>query len=162
MSKQRDDGAYVRLAHTSELSQLSLTLTRAFARDPAMNWYGGVKEHVPSPDSTLPSAVDTMRRLRYFQEFLVKGMMLVGGIITVVVRPIVTSTENGTATETRQEKIVAVALWYRAGQDWKMSPLQLVRAGIVKNLLFGWGLRGYHVCLSLDVIIESLTGLCSE
>ncbi|KAF8508225.1 hypothetical protein JB92DRAFT_2954157 [Gautieria morchelliformis] len=142
MSKQRADGAYVRLARNSEIPHLALTLTRAFARDPAMNWYGGVKKLVPSHNSTTRSAIDTMRRLSYFQEFLVRATLLIGGIISVVVRPTVTCTECNEGSQPPEEQIIALAMWLKPGQSWNLGVC--VKAGVLKALLFGWGISGFN------------------
>ena len=40
--------AYVRQARSSEISAIVAVLTRAFARDPMMNWLGGVRALVPA------------------------------------------------------------------------------------------------------------------
>ena len=50
---------YVRVAKLSEYAEATRVLTRAFAKDPAMNWYGNVREMVDDIDNPGPTAKRT-------------------------------------------------------------------------------------------------------
>ncbi|KAL5536456.1 hypothetical protein ACEPAF_278 [Sanghuangporus sanghuang] len=143
MASERLPGAYVRLAHPSELGEVVRVLTRAFSRDPALNWYGCVKKMVPDCDSQEPHAVRTMKRLHNFQTATVKLTHLLGGVITVAVIP-QNDSSGGDQTKGNlggQEKIVGVALWLKPGQTLDFGLSILIRSGMYK-ILYGWGVEG--------------------
>ena len=73
--------AYVRLAKPSELPAVARVLTRAFAKDPAMNWYGCLPKMVDDIDSPSPVNKRSMRNLTWFQAALVKATVLVDGAL---------------------------------------------------------------------------------
>ena len=147
---------FVRLASASELPAITHVLTRAFARDPAMNWYGSVKNIVPDHKCTLPSAIKTMQRLSYFMLCLCKATLMAGGIITVVVVP-----EDGHATGSRIETIVAVVLWLPPGRELN-NPVQIVVRTRPFKLLLAWGLQGLKVGLILcSDMLHLLTQNCA-
>jgi hypothetical protein len=137
---------FVRLALASELPAITHVLTRAFARDPAMNWYGSVKDLVPDHKSTLPSAAKTMKRLSYFMFCLCKATLTAGGIITVVVVP--GEGKGSHATGSRIENIVAVVLWLPPGRELN-DPVQIIVRTRPFKLFLGWGLQGLKVGLIL-------------
>ena len=143
MAVERLPGAYVRLADPSEHAAAARVLTRAFARDPAMNWYGCVKYMVPDCNSHEPDAVQTMKRLHYFQTAILKLTHLLEGLITVAVIPRKDDSEhkriNGDSRG--QETIVGVTLWLKPGQTLDFGLGILVRSGIYK-VLYGWGIEG--------------------
>ncbi|KAL5513581.1 hypothetical protein ACEPAH_3980 [Sanghuangporus vaninii] len=143
MASERLPGVYVRLANPSEHKAAARVLTRAFARDPAMNWYGCVKEMVPDCNSSEPHAVQTIERLHCFQTAILKLTHLLGGVITVAVIP-----QNGNSEDDQtkdnsggQEKIVGVTLWLKPGQSLDFGLGILIRSGIYK-VLYGWGIEG--------------------
>jgi len=133
--------ASVRLALPSELPLVSHVLTRAFACDPAMNWFGSVKDMIPDHNSTSRSAVKTMERLNHFMTYLCKMTLMIGGIITIVV---VHGEDKGTGTEddpSTNEIIVAATLWLKPGQKVDSSVWNIVRSHPWK-LLLGWRWNG--------------------
>uniref|UniRef100_A0A0W0GDI3 N-acetyltransferase domain-containing protein n=1 Tax=Moniliophthora roreri TaxID=221103 RepID=A0A0W0GDI3_MONRR len=132
MSSAQPEGAYVRVVEPHEYPVAIRILTHAFAHDPAMNWYGSVKELVPAPDEQDYSKTvkRTLKRLYTFQNMLLRGTVLQGGIVTVAVIP------NGP-----NEIIIGVALWLKPGQSWDFPLLVTLRSGILK-VLRGWGLNG--------------------
>ena len=146
MASERLPGAYVRLASPSEYKAAARVLTRAFARDPAMNWYGCVKEMVPSCDSTEPHAVRTMKRLRYFQTATVKLTHLLGGLVTVAVIPPNrdSKSDHKDGDSGGEETIIGVSLWIRPGQTMDIGPWTILRSGMYK-VLWGWGIEGVKV-----------------
>ena len=60
-------------------------LTRAFATDPLMNWFGGVTEQVTNIDTPTPAAERSMRNLARLQDALVRAVWLVNGVVAVAV-----------------------------------------------------------------------------
>ena len=50
MASSETPQPYVRVAKPSEYAEATRVLTRAFAKDPAMNWYGNVREMVDDID----------------------------------------------------------------------------------------------------------------
>jgi len=132
--------ASVRLALPSELPVISHVLTLAFARDPALNWFGCVKDMIPDHNSTSSSAVKTMEHLNKFMFCLCKLTLVVGGVITVVVIP-GEDKESGAEKGSRKETIVATALWLKPGQKLDSSVWNFVRINPWK-LLLGWGWQG--------------------
>ncbi|RDX42777.1 hypothetical protein OH76DRAFT_1410855 [Lentinus brumalis] len=141
--------AYVRAAHRSERKDIARVLTRAFAKDPAMNWFGCVPELVDDIVNPSPRAKRSMRNLSQFQDSLVRAIMLVKGVVEVVVVPRVDEARANTEGKEKRkskeapqkEEVVGVALWLPPGQTLDMNSLTLLRAGILK-VLFGWGPRG--------------------
>jgi hypothetical protein len=144
----------VRLALPSELPVISYILTRGFARDPAMNWYGSVKDMVPDHNSTSPSAMKTMERLRQFLLCLCKITLFVGGIITVVVVP-EGRKHAGAETESRHEKILAACLWLKPGQKLDGPVWSIVRIRPWKVLL-GWKWQGIKVSALSGCVSSSI------
>ncbi len=159
--------AYVRAAHRSERKDIARVLTRAFAKDPAMNWFGCVPQLVDDIVNPSPRAKRSMRNLSQFQDSLVRAIMLVKGVVEVVVvprvdeaganTPLAEGKEKGKSEEAPQkEEVVGVALWLPPGQTLDMNPLTLLRAGILK-VLFGWGPRGVKVRCPLWLLCNLLT-----
>ena len=155
MPSSKLPGAYVRLARSSEYADVARVLTRAFAKDPAMNWYGCVTELVDDVNSPSPKAKRTMRNLNWFQEAMVKATVLVGGIVTVVAIPRSDSEDDSgkndpkqesqsKSAETAKEEIVATSLWLPPGKTLDMGPMTVIRSGIMK-VLMGWGIEGVKV-----------------
>ncbi|RPD54351.1 hypothetical protein L226DRAFT_494445 [Lentinus tigrinus ALCF2SS1-7] len=160
MSSSKHPGAYVRLARPNEYAAVTRVLTRAFAKDPAMNWYGCVTALVDDIDSPTPKAERTMQNLSWFQEALVRATILVGGVVTVVAIPqsggqVETLNGHGSkGTETSNEEIVAVSLWLPPGKTLDMGPITVFRSGILK-VLRGWGLKGVkRVLLEFSPAVE--------
>lgn len=151
MASAKHPDAYVRLARPSEFPAITRVLTRAFAKDPAMNWYGCVPELVPDCESQTPSAQRSMRNLSWFQSAILKSTVLVKGLVTIVVVPSVEDGEdaeqelNRDTVEAREE-VVAVALWLPPGKTLDMGPVTFLRSGIMK-VIQGWGLTGAKVVL---------------
>ncbi|KAI0706767.1 hypothetical protein C8T65DRAFT_727857 [Cerioporus squamosus] len=130
----------------SEYPAVTRVLTRAFAKDPAMNWYGGVTELVEDIDSPTPKARRSMRNLSLFQEALVRATVLVNGVVTVVVIPRTDDKDEARAStrkrkDSSKEEIVAVCLWLPPGKTLDMGPITVLRSGVL-NVLRGWGFRG--------------------
>lgn len=143
--------AYVRIAQPSERSDATRVLTRAFAKDPAMNWYGCVPEVVNDLDNPTRTAKRTMRNLQWFQEALVKATILVDGYVTVAVIPCSEGAGVGQKEgkergreEDKKEEIVGVALWLPPGKTLDMGPITILRSGLLK-VLVGWGFTGVKV-----------------
>ncbi|TFK84791.1 hypothetical protein K466DRAFT_588626 [Polyporus arcularius HHB13444] len=140
MSPNGHPKAYVRPVHPSEHEAVVRVLTRAFARDPALNWFGCVPELVTDIDSPTPQDKRSMRNLSWFQSALVRMILIVKGVVAVVVVP----GADGAASSTKRnakEEVVGVALWLPPGQTLDLGPVTMLRAGILK-VLFGFGLRG--------------------
>ncbi|KAI0788120.1 hypothetical protein C8Q74DRAFT_1411002 [Fomes fomentarius] len=134
--------AYVRIAQPSEHSDVTRVLTRAFAKDPAMNWYGCVPEAVNDLDNPTRTAKRTMRNLQWFQEALVKATNLVDGYVTVAIIP--RSEEAGDGQKEgkerspesyKKEEIVGVAMWLPPGKTLDMGPITIIRSGLLKRVL---------------------------
>ena len=147
--------AYVRMAQPSELPTLTNVLTRAFAKDPAMNWYGCVTILVKDIDHPTPAEAKSMRNLGWFQAAICKATLLEGGTITVVAIPDEdknvsskpsrsTHTHLNAADNASGEEIIAVSLWLPPGKTLDMGPLTLLRCGIL-NVIRGWGFTGVKV-----------------
>ncbi|KAK7033657.1 hypothetical protein VNI00_012657 [Paramarasmius palmivorus] len=137
MSSSSLHGAYVRVAEPHEYPEVIDMLTRAFARDPSMNWFGGVKELVPTyndqpdQDKYSPATKQTLKNLRAFQNTLVRGSTLQGGFVTVVVIP----------TDSGGETIAAATVWLKPGQAMDFPISTVLRSGVLK-VLFRWGVSG--------------------
>nr|VWP02580.1 Trihydroxynaphthalene reductase (EC (T3HN reductase) [Ganoderma boninense] len=133
----RHPKARVRAAVPTELEDVACVLTRAFVNDPAMNWFGGVKEPVRDLDNPgTRSEQKTVRNQNWFQRAAVKATFLINGFIDVVVIP-------GSSSESKGEKeeIVAVAIWFPPGESLDLSPVTFVRAGLLR-VIWGWGFSG--------------------
>ncbi|RDX42374.1 hypothetical protein OH76DRAFT_1362923 [Lentinus brumalis] len=146
MASSRHPEAYVRVAKPSDNAAVTRVLTRAFAKDPAMNWYGGVTKLVEDINSPSPTDARSMRNLSWFQEALVRLTVLVDGVVTVVAIPRTDTKANppaGTTTgeDTPDEEIVAVSLWLPPGKTLDVGPVTVFRSGLLK-VLTGWGYGG--------------------
>ena len=144
---------YVRVAKPSEYAEATRVLTRAFAKDPAMNWYGNVREMVDDIDNPGPTAKRTMRNLQWFQAAILRATVLVQGVVTVAVIPRAEQQDGqeqgqGAGQEGEktvgEEEIVGVALWLPPGKTMDMGPITTVRSGLPK-VMVGWGLVGVKV-----------------
>ncbi|KAJ3901399.1 hypothetical protein F5879DRAFT_992002 [Lentinula edodes] len=132
----------IRLARPNEYDAAARVLTRAFAQDPAFNWYGGVKQAVPHYESNSADAVKTMRNLRYFQEAVLKMTVISGGYVVVVVVP--NGTKGIQQPGEEKEMIIGVTLWLKPGQSLDLGILDIIRSGGLKAL-WGWGFMGLKV-----------------
>lgn len=144
-------GAYVRIAEPHEYSEAAWIFTRGFARDPCMNWFGGVKEMVPAykdepthgAHPATAAANRTLKNLHAFQSAIIKSTILCGGYMTVAVIPKQrTSVETG--KESSGELIVGATLWLKPGQTLDLPLSTVIRSGLCK-VLRGWGLGGVKV-----------------
>ena len=164
----RHPKAYVREAHPHEMPDVIACLTRAFASNPAMNWYGSVAKLVTDVDSDDAETKRTLRNLSYFQSATAQATAVSKGIITVVVVPAEEGREQAAAASAKgaakgaakskgktaaseggkKEHVIATALWLPPGQTLEMGPIFLVRAGVHK-LVMGWGITGLKVCVLL-------------
>lgn len=131
-SPTQDKGkAYVRVAHPSELKEISLLHERAFAKDAILAWIGSY----PAPLAEQPPQIRKRkaRGLRLFYYSSAKSIALVKGRIVVVVEPTLAS--DGA---TKTERIVAAALW-RTGRQPIGGLWTTLRAGGHKCMLaWGW------------------------
>jgi len=142
--------AYVRLAKPSEIPALVDVYARAFARDPSMNWFGGVRELVSvdyqkgngdsegEDDKETSAARRTVEALRDFQLVVVKMAKILGLIVVVVEK---TEGGGGENTGEAEERIVGGALWLPPGTSMDPSPLTLVRISPWRTI-WSWGLGG--------------------
>jgi hypothetical protein len=142
--------AYVRQAKPSEIPALADVYARAFARDPQMNWFGGVRKLVPADydyqksngegkdDKETHAARRTVESLRCFQLVLVKMAKILGLIVVVVEK------EEGGEGKSAEERIVGGALWLPPGTSMDPSPLTFVRISPWRTI-WGWGLGGLKV-----------------
>ena len=155
----RHPKAYVREAYPHEMPDVIACLTRAFAKNPAMNWYGSVARLVTDVDADDAQTKRTLRNLSYFQNTTAQATAVSKGVITVVVVPaediqggekgITGMGKSGGKTKTKadgkkKEHVIATALWLPPGRTLAMGPIFLIRAG-VHNLIRGWGLTGLKV-----------------
>ena len=137
----RHPDARVRAALPTELEDVARVLTRAFVNDPAMNWFGGVKEPVRDLDNpATTSEQKTVRNQNWFQRAAVKATFLINGFVDVVVIPSSSEGEGGSG----KEEIVAVAIWFPPGESLDLPPATFVRAGMLK-VIWGWGLSSTKV-----------------
>ncbi|KAM5544640.1 hypothetical protein V8D89_001538 [Ganoderma adspersum] len=126
----RHPEARVRAALPTELEDVARVLTRAFVNDPAMNWFGGVKELVKDLDNPgTASEQKTVRNQNWFQRAAVKATFLINGFVDVVVIP----------GSSGKEEIVAAAIWFPPGESLDLPPATFVRTGMLK-VIWGWGL----------------------
>lgn len=145
-------GAYVRIAEPHEYSEAAWIFTRGFARDPCMNWFGGVKEMVPAykdePDyeahPAAAAANRTLKNLHAFQCATIKITIRCGGYMTVAVIPKEERTGLETGKESSGELIVGATLWLKPGQTLDLPLSAVIRSGLWK-VLRGWGLGGVKV-----------------
>lgn len=139
-------GAYVRPAEPKDYDEAAWAMTRPFVRDPAVNWYGCVKEMFdedvdartisPHTLNTLPKeAKHVVQKLYTFQRALLEATVLAGGLVTVAVIP----EPAGDGEQTPREVIAAVTLWLKPGQSMDFSVMTTIRSGLWK-LFFTWGL----------------------
>lgn len=152
MSSNKHPGAYVRLAKPSEYAEATRVLTRAFAKDPAMNWYGCATEIVDDVNNPSPTAKRHLQHLSWFQGALVKMTVLIKGVVTVVVIPRPDGKQEGQPRNTEdkensesKEEIVAVCMWLPPGKTLDVGPVTVFRSGVLK-VLRGWGAKGVKVC----------------
>ncbi|KDR82723.1 hypothetical protein GALMADRAFT_238226 [Galerina marginata CBS 339.88] len=144
-------GAYVRIAEPHEYSEAAWILTRGFAQDPCMNWFGSVKtmipayRDIPDYDAHPAAAKRALKNLHIFQTALTQATILSGGFITVAVIPNSNedaTQEAGTASGAAPGEIIAGAtLWLRPGQPLDFPLSTIIRSGIWR-VLRGWGLTG--------------------
>lgn len=166
-------GAYVRITQPSELPALARVLTRALAKDPAMNWYGCVTSLVKDIENPTPPEAKILRNLRRFQASICKATLLEGGIITVVAIPW-EDKDNGAdqptyfpntllnaGDDSGTEEIIAVSLWFPPGKNLRMGPLTLLRCGIL-DVIRGWGITGVKVGTNAPSRFESHISLLLE
>ena len=147
--------AYVRQAKPSETSAIAAILVRAFARDPMMNWLGGVRALVPvdhkGDDDDDASVRHTLAGLHHFNLGLVKMVEASGHIVVAVEkegkararRPEGEGTEGEGEGEGEKERIVGCALWLKPATKKESFPATFLRIG---RLVWCWGLRGIKVC----------------
>ncbi|KAH9993721.1 hypothetical protein BJV74DRAFT_884321 [Russula compacta] len=149
--------AYLRQAKPSDIPALASVYARAFARDPLMNWFGGVHALVPTDydhdqynrndgnsndkdNAPAAAARRTLTALRHFQLMLVR-MALILGLVVVVVEGCGDEGERG-GKEKEKERIVGGAMWLRPGTSMDLSPLTLVRISPWRSL-WSWGIGGF-------------------
>lgn len=161
MSSTEQPGAYVRLAKPSEYAEVTRVLTRAFAKDPAMNWYGGATKVVDDVDNPTPEDKRHMRHLSWFQEALVRATVLVNGVVTVVVVPRPDGVEiggknAGKSKETSNEEIVAVCMWLPPGKTLDLGLITVFRSGVLK-VLKGWGMGGVKVSPMVVIFVRLMS-----
>ena len=141
--------AYVREARPSEFPALAAVYARAFARDPMMNWLGGVRALVPADhkgeDDDDARVRRTLTGLQHFQFVLVKLAKSLGPIVVVVEKG-----GKGVDEGEEQERIVGGALWLKPGANMDPSPLTLIRVSPWKSIR-SWGLGVLKVCAYLCV-----------
>lgn len=145
---QATPSAAVRVATREDVEAATTVLTRAYLNDPALNWFGCVKNQDAANDidSPVPGVQQTIKNLRNFQRCLVTVAMLVGGVVTLAVVP---SQGDG-----KGEKIVGVSVWLQPGQTFDVPLGKLLKAG-AWSVLKGWGVRGLkHIFLDFTPSVE--------
>lgn len=152
----QETSAYVRVAKPSETSAIAAVLTRAFARDPVMNWLGGVRALVPADhkgdadDGDDGNARHTLARLQRFLLGSVKRVETTGLIVVVVEKEGKARAEGDAEGEGEgegegeKERIVGCALWVKPAVTKDSFPRMFLR---VAKLVWGWGLGGIKVRL---------------
>lgn len=156
-------GAYVRFAEPHEYSEVASVLAHGFARDPCMNWFGGVKnlglvpafEDEPDYEAHTAAAKRTLDNLLVFQRAVSKATVLSGGFILVAVIPKEQRIGKASTEESSGETIAGVSLWLRPGQPMKLPLTTIVRSGVWK-VLHRWGLVGVKVPAFLILVCLSL------
>jgi hypothetical protein len=151
---------YLREAKPSEFPALASVYARALARDPMMNWLGGVRALVPADhkgedDDDDAGVRRTLAGLRHFMLVLVKLAKSLGPVVVVV--------EKGGEGEDggeEQERIVGGALWAKPGASMDPSPLTLIRVSPWKSIR-SWGLGVMKVCVYMQGAVQLRQGLPS-
>lgn len=170
-------GAYVRVAEPHEHDEVARVLARAFARDPGMNWWGGVRELVPAvPEASgegqgkLPgSARRTLWKLKVYQRALLQALLLSGGFATVAVLPAGRSASTDSARTSEEpsdeakgaETIVGAALWLQPGRTLDFPVITLLRSGLCK-VVFTWGFKGVKVRTGILLHERCIMTYCAE
>ncbi|KAH9993719.1 hypothetical protein BJV74DRAFT_884319 [Russula compacta] len=150
--------AYLRQAKPSDIPALAAVYARAFARDPQMNWFGGVRALVPmdydhdhdhndgndkGTDNARATARRTLKALRHFQLVLVRMALILGLVVVVVERcEDETKPDGKEGEEKEKERIVGGAMWLRPGTSMDPSPLTFVRISPWRSL-WNWGIGGF-------------------
>ncbi|KAI9511572.1 hypothetical protein F5148DRAFT_975010 [Russula earlei] len=119
---------YVREAKPSDIPALADVYTRAFARDPMMNWFGNVGElvradHLKGGEKVPSTARRTLESLHHFQLVLMKMTQISGLIVVVVERE--DGGQGGQKEATATERVVGGVLWLKPGTSMNPSPLTL-------------------------------------
>ncbi|KAF7349233.1 hypothetical protein MSAN_01712700 [Mycena sanguinolenta] len=118
-------GPYVREARPSDFDEISAFDARAFADDPEMNWFGGLKTAIA--DEAPTQKAGSLENLRLFLDTINRSVALVGGRVTVVAIP----------QESGPEKLVAFAAWVPPHKVIE-GTLTSLRAKAHRSL-FAWG-----------------------
>ena len=149
----QETSAYVRPAKPSESSAIAAVITRAFARDPVMNWLGGVRTLVPADhkgdaDDDDGNARHTLASLQRFEVGVVKSVET-SGLIVVVVEKEGKARAEGDGEgegegEGEKERILGCALWLKPTAKKDPFLRTVLRVG---RLVWCWGLRGIKVRL---------------
>jgi len=151
-----ETSAYVRQAKPSEISTIADVLTRAFARDPMMNWLGDVRALVPADhkgdEDDDANVRRTLANLRDFELGVLKTETSDDGLLRVVVEKeghgsIKARAEGegeGEDPEGETERIVGCALWARPVAREDPYLLSLFHLG---RLVWSWGFLGIKVRL---------------
>ena len=149
--------AYVREAKPSEFPALAAVFARAFARDPMMNWLGGVRALVPADhkgeDDDDARVRRTLTGLRHFMLVVVKLAKSLGPVVVVVEKG-----GKGVDEGEEQERIVGGALWAKPGAKMDPSPLALIRVSPWKSIR-SWGLGVMKVCVYVSVYMQGAVQL---
>jgi len=149
--------AYVREAKPGEISALAEVYARAFARDPMMNWLGGVRALVPADhhkakaEGVDASVRRTLAGLRHFQLVLIKMARILGLVVVVVEK-------DSSEGEGEGERIVGGALWLKPGASLDPSPRTFVRISPWR-VIWSWGLGALKVSVCVDVFTLCVGGM---
>jgi hypothetical protein len=133
MASQNAPKAIIRAGTSADLKELTQMLTRAFARDPMMNWFGGVRKLVSSADTQDRRERDTLKRLSRFEEATTR-LVLLHGQIDVVVIP------DGAGGE----HIVASTMWIQPGRAMEPTKIEMLKLRADK-IARAWGLGLFKV-----------------
>ena len=151
--QEQETSAYVRQAKPGEIETIANVLTRAFARDPMMNWLGDVRALVPTDHKgDEDEDADVRRTLANLRDFELGVLKMErpgdGGLLQVVVL----KEEGGKAAggegegdgdgEGDKERIVGCALWGRPAPK-KGSYLSSLFS--LSWLVKSWGFCGIKV-----------------
>ncbi|KAK0495208.1 hypothetical protein EDD18DRAFT_1075988 [Armillaria luteobubalina] len=124
MASLRDPpAAIVRLATKADHGEVATLLARAFANDPAMTRWRGVKKEtgaVTSLDDLDAGMTKAMENLCRFQSCVIHATINAGGVITLAF--VAKSGGEG-------ERIVAVALWMTPEKTFELPFSTLIRSG---------------------------------
>ncbi|KAI0272705.1 hypothetical protein BC834DRAFT_858044 [Gloeopeniophorella convolvens] len=123
---------YVRPIKPNEVQALADVWTRAFARDPSMNWFGGVRALVPHHSASDAGSRRTLAGLGHFQLTILKMGCLTGTITVLVER---------TGEGEGEERVVGGAMWLPPGTSMDPTPLTFVRISPWRAV-WAWGLGG--------------------